>query len=65
MARAERSLSPFKVGDEVESKPEWIDVVSRHGRVCDVEPWGDCGVVYLEGDHRGFASYVLERWNAG
>lgn len=54
---------PFQVGDRVKPKPEW-----RHtgavpkGRVRQVEPWGQAGeaVIYLDGDHRGFASFVFD-----
>lgn len=52
----------LRVGDRVRPRPEWRDDANRvpSGRVRAVVPWGDCGVVYVEGDHRGFCAWVFE-----
>jgi hypothetical protein len=30
------------------------------GRIVRIEPWGDCGAIYVEGERRAFAGYVFE-----
>jgi hypothetical protein len=29
------------------------------GRIVRIEPWGDCGAIYVEGERRAFAGYVF------
>jgi hypothetical protein len=52
----------IRVGDKVRPRPEWRDDANRvpYGRVREVVPWGDCGVIYVEGDHRGFYAGIFE-----
>jgi len=52
----------IRVGDKVRPRPEWCDDANRvpYGRVRAVVPWGDCGVIYVEGDHRGFYAGIFE-----
>jgi len=52
----------IRVGDKVRPRPEWRDDANRvpYGHVRAVVPWGDYGVIYVEGDHRGFCASVFE-----
>jgi hypothetical protein len=52
----------IRIGDRVKPKPEWRDDLNRipSGCVREVVPWGHCGVVYVEGDHRGFIADVFD-----
>jgi len=52
----------IRVGDKVRPQPEWRDDANRvpYGHVREVVPSGDCGVIYVEGDHRGFCASVFE-----
>jgi hypothetical protein len=44
----------------VRPRPEWREDPNKipTGRVIRIEPWGDCGALYVEG--RAFAGYVFE-----
>jgi hypothetical protein len=53
----------FCVGDKVRPRPEWREDPNRipSGRIVRIEPWGDCGAIYVECARRAFAGYVFER----
>ena len=56
-------MSRFRVGDKVRPKLEWREDPNRvpAGRIVRIEPWGDEGAIYVEGERRAFAAYVFER----
>ena len=58
---ATRVTVRFKVGDQVKPRPEWREDPNRipSGRIVRIEPWGDVGAIYVEGEHRAFAAYVF------
>jgi hypothetical protein len=67
--RTKRADCPFQVGDLVQPRPEWCSQGSADpdplplvpsGRVRTVVSWGHCGVVYVDGDRRGFIAEVFE-----
>ena len=37
----------------------------RDGRIVRIEPWGDEGAIFVEGEKRAFASFVFERDEEG
>jgi hypothetical protein len=62
---------PFQNGDLVQPRLEWRSQGTRgfrarfpppvpSGRVRAVVSWGHCGVVYVDGDRRGFIADVFE-----
>ena len=55
--------SRFRVGDKVRPRPGWREDPNRvpSGRIVRIEPWGDEGAIYVEGERRAFAAYVFER----
>ena len=64
MARSRRALSTrFRVGDKVKPRPEWRDDSNRvpSGRIVRIEPFGDDGAIYVEGERRAFAAYVFQK----
>jgi hypothetical protein len=51
-----------RVGDKVRPRPEWREDPNNipTGRVIRIEPWGNCGALYVEDEHRAFAGWVFE-----
>jgi hypothetical protein len=54
-------VTRFRVGDQVWPRPEWREDPNRvpSGRIVRIEPWGDEGAIYVEGERRAFAAYVF------
>lgn len=49
----------FKIGDQVEARQEWADLVPS-GRVNACDKWEDDGAFRIDGDHRFWAAYVFK-----
>lgn len=51
-----------RVGMTVRPNAVWADDPNciPTGEIMCVASWGDCGAVYVKGDHRAFAAYVFE-----
>jgi hypothetical protein len=52
----------WRVGDKVRPRAEWRNDPNKipSGRIVRIEPWGDVGAIFVEGEQRAFAGYVFE-----
>ena len=52
----------FHLGDKVRPRPEWREDPNKipSGRIVRIEPWGDEGAIFVEGEKRAFAGFVFE-----